>query len=248
MNLAGATIRVGGEPVTAAKVAPMRRVGARVLPVYGAIETGAIGIGCTRPSEIDHVHLPSDSLALIAQPHVIPGTGETVQAFNLTSLVDASPKVMLNYQIDDHGVIEKRNCGCPLHEFGYRTSMHTIRSYSKLLSEGVTVFGSEVQRVIEDVLPARFGGSPLDYQLVEDEDARGFTRLYLAISPRVAIADEETVGRVLLEAIRASSPRSDAAGTVWERAGTLQVLRHEPSATSRGKVLPLHRRRSSSPR
>ena len=43
---------------------------------------------------------------------------------------------------------------------------------------------------MERVLPARFGGSPLDYQLMEEEDERGFTRLSLLVSPKLRIADE----------------------------------------------------------
>ena len=175
-DLAGTTIRVGGEPVTPAKVATMRRVGARVLPAYGAIETGPIGLGCPNAVEVDQVHLAHDSVALVTHPYVIEGTGLTVPAFNLTSLVDASPKVMLNYQIDDYGTVETRACGCPLEACGYTTQLHGIRSYSKLLCEGVTFLGSEVLHVLEDVLPGRYGGSPLDYQLMEEEDSRGLTR------------------------------------------------------------------------
>jgi hypothetical protein len=243
LNLTGATLRISGEPVTPAKVAPMRRVGARVLPVYGAVETGPIGLACARPAELDHVHLASDAIALITYPVVADATGETVAAFNLTSLVDASPKVMINYQIDDYGVVEDRHCGCPLEACGYTTALHSIRSYSKVLSEGVTLIGGDIQRVLHDVLPARFGGSPLDYQLLEDEDAQGLTRLYLVISPRIAMDDEQAAARVLLEALRASNPRSDMAGTIWQHASTLQVRRQEPAVTARGKLLLLERRR-----
>jgi hypothetical protein len=243
LDLTGTTLRIGGEPITEAKVAPMRRAGARVLPIYGAIETGAIGVACARPAEVDHVHLASDSTALITYPVVVDSTGETVDAFNLTSLVDASPKVMINYQIDDHGVVEQRACGCPLHACGYTTSLHTIRSYSKVLGEGVTLIGADIQRVLHNVLPSRFGGSPLDYQLLEAEDAQGLTRLYLVISPRIEIADEQAVLQTLLQALRASNPRSDAAGSIWQNSGTFQIKRQEPAVTARGKLVLLDRRR-----
>lgn len=244
MSLQGATIRVGGEPVTNAKAALMRRVGARVLPTYGAVETGAIGLGCPHPSESDHMHLASESVALIVKPVRVARDDVMVDAFNLTSLVDASPKVMLNYQIDDHGAIEQRACGCPLHAAGFTTSMHSVRSYSKLLGESVTLMSTEIQRVLEDVLPGRFGGSVLDYQLLEREDAQGMTRVFLVVSPRITLADEQAPARVLLEAFRASGARGDSAGSVWEQAGTLRVLRQEPTPTARGKLMPLHRERS----
>jgi phenylacetate-coenzyme A ligase PaaK-like adenylate-forming protein len=243
LSLTGVTIRVGGEPVTAAKLERMRRVGARVMPAYGSIEAGAIGLGCPNPSEIDHMHLASDAMALITHPLQLPGTGMTAHAFNLTSLIDASPKVMLNYQIDDDGVVEERDCGCPLHACGYTTSLHTVRSYSKLLVEGVTLIGAEIQAILEEVLPARFGGSPLDYQLLESEEAGGVTRLHLLVSPRLSIPDAQEVARVFLRAVRASSPRGDAGGSIWEQARTLEVLRQDPVLTPQGKMLPLYNRR-----
>jgi hypothetical protein len=246
IRLDGATLRVGGEPITPAKAELLGRAGARVLPTYGAVETGAIGLGCPNGSASDHMHVASESVALITKPTWIEDAGATVDAFNLTSLVDASPKVMLNYQIDDYGTIEQRACGCPLHAAGFTSSLYGVGSYSKLLGESVTLLGSEVQAVLEDALPRRFGGTVLDYQLLEREDVRGFTRLYLIVSPRIPLSDDQEPGRVLLDAFRASGARGDAAGSIWEQAGTLQVLRQEPTATARGKQLPVHRERSAS--
>jgi hypothetical protein len=246
ISLEGATLRLGGESVTPAKAELIRRVGARVLPTYGAVETGAIGLGCPRGTASDHMHVASESVALIAKSIWIEAADASVNAFNLTSLVDASPKVMLNYQIDDYGTISQRECGCALHAAGFTTSINGVGSYSKLLGESVTLLGHEVQSVLEEVLPRRFGGTVLDYQLLEREDADGFTRLFLIVSPRISLADEQEPARVLLDAFRASGARGDAAGSVWQQAGTLQVLRQEPTATARGKQLPLHRERPAS--
>ena len=246
LSLKGATIRVGGEPVSSAKAALMRRTGARVLPTYGAVETGAIGLGCPNPIESDHMHVATESVAVITKPVRVESADLTVDAFNLTALVDASPKVMLNYQIDDYGSIEQRDCGCPLHAAGFTSSMHSVRSYSKFLGESVTLMGNEVQRVLEDVLPRRFGGSVMDYQLLEREDAQGLTRVFLIVSPKVPLTDDQEPARVLLEAFRASGARGDSAGSIWQQAGTLRVLRQEPAMTARGKQLPLHRERSAS--
>jgi hypothetical protein len=243
VDLTGLTIRVGGEPATSGKVRRIRATGARVMPAYGSIEAGAIGLGCPNPAEIDHMHLASDAVALVTHPLVLEGTGTTVHAFNLTSLLDASPKVMFNYQIDDDGVVEERNCGCPLYAAGYTTSLHTIRSYSKLLVEGVTLIGTEIQQVLEEVLPTRFGGTPLDYQLMDADDANGLTRMHLLVSPRLSIADPQDIVRVFLQAVRAASPRGDACGGTWEEAGTVHVVRQEPVLSPRGKFLPLYIRR-----
>ena len=243
LDLTGTTMRVGGEPITPAKLATVNAVGARVIPTYGAVETGPIGIGCPHARAADHMHLAADSTALITSPHRLE-SGQVVQAFNVTSLVDASPKVLLNYQIDDHGQVEDRRCGCPLHASGYTTSLHTVRSYSKLLSEGVTFASGDIQRILEEVLPARFGGTVLDYQLSEEEDRHGISRLQLVISPRVAIADEQEPIRVLLASLQESSARGDVTGNVWRQAGTLVVVRREPMVTTRGKQPVVHRRRA----
>jgi hypothetical protein len=242
LDLAGATLRVGGEPVTAAKVSAIARAGARVLPTYGAVETGAIGLGCPNPGEPDHVHLASDLVALITFPYSIE-TGETVQAFNLTSLLESSPKVLINYQIDDYGMMEQRACGCALHAAGYTTSLHTIRSYSKVLSDSVTFSVIDIQPILERTLPARLGGTPLDYQLLEEEATNGVSRVRLVISPRVPIAGADEPVRVFLDAVRQSSARGAATAAMWEQAGTVSLLRAEPVATARGKQPVVVRRR-----
>jgi hypothetical protein len=238
-NLRGATFRVGGEPVTAARIAHIARSGARVMPVYGAVETGAIGLGCPRPNAIGQTHLASDGFALITSLHQA-ADGTRVPALNLTTLMETSSKVMLNYEIDDYAVVGDSTCGCSLHRAGYTLSIGEIRSYSKLVGEGVTLLGTDMLRILDDVLPARFGGTPLDYQLMQTEDGRGLARLHLVVSPRVHIADEGDVIRVVLDELRRTSSMADVAGNVWRQAGTLHVARMEPVWTSRGKLPALH--------
>jgi hypothetical protein len=238
--LTGVTLRAGGEPLTPAKAAAMQRAGAHALPSYGSVETGTITIGCANPSGPDDTHVLADAFALITAPHPVEAAGINVPAINVTTLLGSAPKLMLNVQTDDYGRLETRACGCPLEECGYTTHLSEIRSYGKLVGEAVTLINSEMLRILEEVLPARFGGSPLDYQLMEQEDERGFTRLYLVISPRVQIADEQAAVAAILSALSDSSPTGDAARIVWQRAHTLQVKRMEPVATRRGKLLPLH--------
>jgi hypothetical protein len=243
IDLSGAAIKGGGEPATRAKVRQMERAGARYISNYGMTEAGSIASGCARPIDGSDVHLFKDAYALIAYPHTVDGTGLTVPAFNLTTLLPTAPKLMLNVQIDDYGIIEERQCGCDLDSYGYTTHLRQIRSYSKLTGEGVTLVGTEMEHILQEVLPSRFGGSPLDYQVMEREDELGFTRLYLVISPRVAIADESTVIEVLLNALGRSSPPADAARAVWEQAQTIQVKRMDPIWTGRAKLMPLHTER-----
>ena len=242
-GLEGITARVGGEPITAAKAQAIRRAGMRVLPAYGAIDTGAIGLGCANPAETDDVHLCKDAFALIAHPYAV-GDGRTVPALSLTSLLDASPKVMLNCQSDDYAIVQERSCGCPLESMGYTTHLHGIRSYSKLVGEGVSLIGDEMVNILEHALPSRFGGTPLDYQLMEQEDEGGFTRVYLIVAPRVEIPDERQVVEFVFDTLTASSPMGDGVCRVWQQDRTLQVKRMEPVLTGRGKLLPLHIQRA----
>jgi hypothetical protein len=239
INLRGAVFFGTSEPATPAKVRQIVASGAGFVSSYGMVETNRIGIGCAHAEQCDDLHLHSDAFALFTHPYAVSGFGITVPAFNITSLLPTASKVMLNIQMDDYGVLEERRCGCDLESYGYSTHIREIRSYSKLTGEGVTLIGSEVVRVLEEVLPARFGGSPLDYQLVEQEDERGFTRLYLFISPRLEIPDEGRVIAVVLEALREASPMADAARSVWQHTESLQIKRMEPILTERGKHFPL---------
>lgn len=239
IDLAGAVFMIAGEPVTTAKVRAIELSGIRCFPTYGMSEVGRLGMGCAHPRDCTDVHLLKDAFALITHPHSVDGNGTVVPAFNITTLLSTTPKIMLNVVADDYGIVEERRCGCPLDALGFTTHLRQIYSASKLTGEGVTMLGSEMLRIIEEVLPDRFGGSPLDYQWLEEEDDQGFTRLYLVISPRVTIVDEGEVVKTVLGSMSRSSNGADAARIVWKQAGTLMIRRAEPAWTARGKLLPL---------
>ncbi len=135
--------------------------------------------------------------------------------------------------------MEQRACGCALERYGFPDHLRGIRSFRKLTGEGVTLIGSDVVRILEEVLPARFGGTSQDYQLQEVEDAGGFTRLNLLISPRVTLAEEAAVIDAMMEALGHTSPAADLAQATWRQAGTLRIVRQEPAWTTRGKLMPL---------
>jgi hypothetical protein len=240
IDLTGVTITGGGEPATPAKVSEMTRSGARFISNYGMSDVGQPGSGCANPLDGSDVHLFKDAIALFTHPYYVESFGVTVPAFNLTTLLPTTPKILLNLQSDDYGIVEERHCGCELESHGYTTHLREIRSYSKLTGEGVTLIGTEMLKILNEHLPARFGGSSLDYQLMEAEDAQGFTRLYLIISPRIDINDEQAVIDYMLQQLSASSPMADAARVPWQHANTFQIKRMEPIWTERGKLLPLH--------
>jgi hypothetical protein len=239
LSLAGVVFMSGGDPFTPARSRVVARAGARLVPHYISVDTGPIGMACAQPSSEDDTHLLSDRLALIQHPRKILDSDVTVDAFYFTSLRPTAAKILMNVESDDHGVVEERSCGCPFGELGYTRHVRQIRSFGKLTGEGVTLVGSEMVRILEEVLPARFGGSPLDFQLLEEEDEQGLTRLTLLVSPRLAIDSEDLVVSTVLEALGQSSVAADLARAFWQQAGTFRVRRADPVWTSRGKLLPI---------
>ena len=49
----------------------------------------------------------------------------------------------------------------------------------------MTFLDVDVIRVLDEVLPGRFGGGPTDYQLIEEETEDGRPRVRLLVHPRV---------------------------------------------------------------
>jgi hypothetical protein len=196
-------------------------------------------LGCGRPVDTNDLHFLKDTLALIQYPFQIPNSDVKVDAFSFTTLLPTAPKLLLNVESDDYGLIEKRSCGCPLETYGFTEHLRHVYSFRKLTGEGVTLIGSEMIHILNEVLPARFGGSPLDYQLLEEEDEQGFTRLSLLVNPKIKIADEAKIIDTILEVLGRGSVSANLSRTIWGQAKTLQVKRMDPIPSSRGKIMPL---------
>jgi len=245
LDLTGAVFWGGGEPPTPAKIQRVTQTGARWVPGYYISEAGVVGQGCAQPTDTNDIHLFRDAFALTQHPRQVPGLEITVQAFYFTTLLPTGPKLMLNAESDDYGLIESRSCGCLLESYGFTEHLRHIRSFRKLTGEGVTLVGSEMVRILEEVLPARLGGSPLDYQLIEEEDENGFTRLSLLVSPEIEMTDEAAVIEVVLEALSQGSVSAALAQAIWRQGETLGIKRMKPILTSRGKLMPLHSKRCS---
>jgi len=239
IDLTGAILIGGGEPPTPAKVATIMGTGATFRSSYFFVEAGPVGWGCLTSEDPNDQHFFKDHLAMIQAPRQVPGFGLTVGAFYYTTLLPTAPKLLLNVESDDYGVLETRSCGCPWEVLGFTDHIREIRSFKKLSGEGVTLVGSDMERVLEDVLPSRFGGSPLDYQLVEEEDERGFTRLTLLVSPSVALADERAAVDAVLEALHSCGAAGDLSRALFKQAETFRIRREAPRLTARGKFMPL---------
>jgi hypothetical protein len=244
VDLHGAHFTLVGEPITEARLAVIRQSGAMALPRYATIECGPVGLGCVAPRTPDDTHLLHDLHAMIQPgqdggPHGLPSL-----ALFISSVRPTAPFILLNVSMGDQAVMTQRACGCPLERLGWTTHLHTIRSYEKLTSGGMTFLDSDVIRVLEEILPARFGGAPTDYQLVEDEADDGSPRLRLLVDPGVGPLDPTKVADVFLAAIGAGTGAERVMGFLWRDAGLLRVERLAPRTTASGKILHLHLERT----
>jgi hypothetical protein len=239
LDIRGTFFRVGGEPFTPAKARVIADAGGLATPHYSMSEVGRIAMGCAAPNALDDMHVLLDKFALIQRDRSMGGNGRTVQTIFLTTLHPTTPKIMLNVETDDYAVLEHRECGCPIGQEGYPLHIHSLRSIEKLSSEGMSFIGSDLLDLVEDVLPAGFGGSPTDYQFVEEEEG-GLPKVSLLISPRLGAIDEASVVEVVLEALASHSGGTQMMAEVWRGGSTLRVVRNEPNVTAGAKILPLH--------
>ena len=241
-TLEGVKFMLGGEPITTARMTVIKRVGAAVTTGYGTAETGPCGIGdaCLAPEVPDEVHVFHDLHALVQADAAWADTALPPGTLLASSLRPSAPAVLLNVSLGDQATLSRRTCDCPLQELGWITHLHTIRSREKLTSAGMTFLDADVVRVLEEVLPARFGGIPTDYQLVEDEGEGGRPRLRLLVHPSVGLLDEKAVVDALLSGIAHGSGIERLMGLVWREAGLIEVERCPPYATTSGKLLHVH--------
>lgn len=239
IELGGARFTIGGEPITAARVASVRRVGADAMPRYGTIECGPIGYGCLSGEHPDELHVLADLNAVIQAEEDGPVCGLPPDALLVTSLHPNAPFTLLNVSMGDCGALTSRQCGCPLESLGWRDHIHDVRSFEKMTGTGMTFMRADIVRIIEEVLPAHCGGGPTDFQLVEDEDETGRAVLRLLVDPEIGPIDEQAAVRVLLEALGAGSPADRVMAAMLAEAGVLTVERRRPLPTSSGKQLHL---------
>jgi hypothetical protein len=103
----------------------------------------------------------------------------------------------------------------------------------------MTFLDSNVLRVLEEVLPARFGGGPTHYQILEEEAEDGRPRLRLLVHPSLGAVDAEAVARTFLDAVGGATSGERVMARVWRDAKVLTVERRAPLAFGSGKILHL---------
>lgn len=238
IDLTGATFLGGGEPPSPAKVTAIARSGARFVPTYSFTEAGPVGMGCARPLDATDVHLCADTVAVIqdddpaSTTDMPPGGAGTLW---FTSLLPTTPRLLLNVDSGDTGLLDTRTCGCALGDAGLTLHARQIGSRRKLTAEGVTVLAMDLARIVEEDLPRRLGGTAMEYQAQEEQHADARTRLVVRVSPSLGEVDEAAVVRTVLDGLGRGVPSADMARAIWAQDGTVIVRREEPRWTRQGK-------------
>ena len=232
LDISGTFFRFGGEPYTEAKAEVVAATGSTAACHYSMSEIGRVACACSRPQAPDDMHFMSDKLATIQRER---------GGLWHTTLGSASPKIMINVESGDYAVMSERECGCPLGELGLTRHLQRVRSYEKLTTEGNHFLGSDLDTLLEEVLPRRFGGAPTDYQLVEEE-VDGLSKVSVVVGPRIGQVAEEDVLSTVFGFLR-EQPRNRLMADFWAQGEALRVVRCEPELTAAGN-LPLHIQRT----
>jgi hypothetical protein len=246
IGIAGARLTVGGEPVTSARLAAIAAAGVVAGWRYGCTEAGGIlAVGCLAPRSAGELHFMHDLRAVI-QPGADGATaGLPPRALLVTSLRPITPLVLLNASLGDEGTLGSRDCGCPMEAEGWTTHLEELRSFEKLTIGGMCLAHADLGRLVDEVLPARFGGGPADWQLVEEEATDGAPHLYLAASPRLGPLAGDAVSDAVLSWIGRGDGVERIASILYRDGGFVRMVRREPFTTS-GKVGHVHVARADS--
>lgn len=240
IDVRGARFTAGGEPTTAARRAAIEATGAVVLPRMGATETDILSYACRNPEASDDMHFFDDRHAVIQPGSDAATAGLPPTAMLLSSLLPTAPILLLNVCMGDQADLTRRACGCGLEAAGWTLHISDVRSFEKLTAGGVTLLDIDVIRVLEEVLPARFGGSPTDYQLLERlDDDRARPEVRLLASPALGDLDLTAVADVFLSAVGGGTGGERLMELQWRGAGVLRVVREAPRRTASGKILHL---------
>jgi hypothetical protein len=238
LRLDGVTFMMGGEPVTAAKAAAIESSGAHARAIFAFTEFGSAAWPCAQPAGPDDMHICRDTVAVVQRRRPADQMGSEIDALLFTSLRPEARRVLLNMETGDYGKITQRRCGCLLEQVGWTEHLEEVRSFEKLNLESWAFLGSKLVALVEETLPARFGGDPTDYQLVEQDEQEGQTRLTVLVHPRLGAIDEAAVLACVESALDVASNWVNA--RVYRKLKTLQLRRAAPMQTPAGKVMPLH--------
>lgn len=235
IDLTGARFTIAGEPCTRNRLEFIRSTGAEVLPKYGIMETGPVGYGCLNPQSSDDIHLLHDLHAVIQ-----PEDDTNPQPLFFTSLMTSAPIVLFNVSMGDRAIMKTHKCNCLLEQCGWATHLLSIQSQEKLTCGGMNFLDTDIIRILDDVLPSIYGGSPTDYQLVEETGKEGEPALKLLVHPHLGKIDDQKLMETFIKEICQGEDVNTVMGLTWKQGQFIQVVRQEPQSTNSGKILHLH--------
>ena len=158
-----------------------------------------------------------------------------MQACGTPTNGEGPSNILVNIEVDDEGCVEPATCDSVFSRLGLTTLVGQVSSFGKVSPQGMTFHGTDLVYVLEEALPARLGGGPGDYQLVEREGASRQTEMRLHVSPRIGVTDARLVRETFLDLMR-SQWGGALATRLWINAGAVEVAFAEPIATQTGKV------------
>jgi len=236
-DISGTVFVTSGEPVSDAKRALLREVGARCYPRYVISELGTVGLACSKTSG-NSVHWFCDSTAVIARRRTASFADAEVNSLLFTTINPHATRLLINAEMEDHAWLVRATHDCEFCRLGFTTILEDVHSFGKLTGHGLTLAGSDMIALLEERLPKAFGGVPGDYQLVECDGDRQ-SEVQLRVSPRVAPADLSPLLTYFLHEVRAMYGGALSERT-WVQTSSLKVVAAEPYRTRNGKTLPLH--------
>jgi hypothetical protein len=229
-------LRLVGDPVTASKADRLRASGADPVNAYAFAQQGAVATACPHSAD-EELHLFEHEVAVIERARTRPD-GVPVHALLWTSISIDARSVWINVENDDYGKVDEGAvaCSCLLGEIGMRTRVSNLRGMSKAVTGGITLPSSMVDRLVDVLLPSRFGGGPGDWQLAEgDGPATSF--LEVRADPRLGEVPEGAVVEAILEAL-VPTEVGVLAASVWSDPGFIRLRRTPPVPAPSGKTLP----------
>ena len=203
LDVTGTIAIVAGEALTDVKRHVIESAGISVYPTYGASDIGSIGYPCRHMNRGNCVHIFRHGIALAVKRQAAADlAGGFVDSLYATPLLPFAPRHLINAEIGDTGVIEEASCDCTFTRLGFNLQVRDIAAISKVTAQGMTIAAGELVQILEERMPARFGGRPGDYQLIEAEGAAQ-TEMILCIRPGVCQStSEEILGYFLNETHR----------------------------------------------
>jgi hypothetical protein len=233
IDLRGAVLFTGGEPLSPRRRTFIESSGATALPRYVTTEAGLMAGACPARREADDMHVYLDRLAMVAG---VPAGTDGAATLLVTSLSPYAGKILLNADLGDVGHLDTRACGCRFDALGYSLHLAQVRGYDKLTAEGMTVPTEELEAIVGGLV-ARAGGGPDDFQFWDDEDEAGLARLVIAIAPCVPAPASDGFGRAVLDELRLQHLRGILTAQVWEQAQLIRVVRQPPEVSPGQKLL-----------